>query len=112
EKDRAGAYLHLHQVSSQLATETANLAKALRTPDVRGRWGEIFLKKVVELAGMVEHCDFVQQESTATEDGPLRPDMIIKLPNDKNIVVDSKAPLQAYLEAAEAPDDETRLAKL
>ena len=112
EKERAGAYTHLHQVSSQLAAETANLAKALRTPDVRGRWGEIFLKKVVELAGMVEHCDFVEQESTATEDGQLRPDMLIKLPNHKNIVVDSKVPLSAYLESVEAPNEEARLAKL
>jgi DNA recombination protein RmuC len=112
EKERAGAYTHLYQISSQLAAETGNLAKALRTPDVRGRWGEITLKKVVELAGMVEHCDFSQQESAAAEDGLLRPDMLVKLPQHKHIVVDSKAPLIAYLEAVEAPDEAARLVKL
>ncbi len=102
----------LTDTQGRLKEETSNLVKALRAPTVRGRWGEIQLKRVVEIAGMLAHCDFSEQESLTTEEGRLRPDMIVRLPNRRNIVVDAKAPLEAYLAAIEAPDEATRTARL
>ncbi|MCG3128320.1 MAG: hypothetical protein CHACPFDD_03203 [Phycisphaerae bacterium] len=119
EKTRAESYggltaqlRSMAATEDQLRSETGNLVRALRSPTVRGRWGEMQLKRVVELADMIERCDFVQQESASTPDGKLRPDMIVKLPGGKQVVVDSKVPLAAYMEALEAPDDDARSAKL
>lgn len=119
EKVRVGAYSGLtEQIKSltdgqtKLHNETVSLVQALRTPNVRGRWGEIQLHRVVEMAGMVDHCDFHEQQSADTEEGRFRPDMIVHLPSTRNIVVDAKAPLSAYLEALDAPDEDSRRAKL
>jgi DNA recombination protein RmuC len=92
----------------ELQRETASLVTALRAPQVRGRWGEITLRRAAELAGMVEHCDFFEQETQETETGRIRPDMIVKLPGDRTIVVDAKAPLTAYLDAVAASSDTDR----
>lgn len=119
EKAREGAYAGLKEQIAQLATtqnrlqgETANLVQALRTPHVRGQWGEVQLKRTVEFAGMVEQVDFVQQESQSTEEGRLRPDLIVRLPNGNQIVVDAKAPLDAYLSALAAKEPAERDAHL
>ena len=95
-----------------LSRETRNLVTALRRPEVRGQWGEMTLRRLVELAGMVEHCDFIEQVQVATEDGVQRPDMIVSMPDGRQLVVDVKTPLDAYLSAIESADDEARAAGL
>ncbi len=97
----------------RLRTETGSLVTALRRPDVRGRWGEMQLRRVVELAGMVDYCDFRTQETSRDDEGHLlRPDLVVKLPGGKNVVVDSKAPFDAYLDAIAAEDPALKLAHL
>ena len=115
EKERASAHASLaEQVnamrssSEHLRTETSQLVSALRAPQVRGRWGELQLRNVVESAGMVEHVDFVEQPSFTTDDGALRPDLIVTLPGEKHVVVDAKVAFNGYLEAMEAKDDQVR----
>lgn len=115
EQSRQAAYGGLDQhlrllaeSQQRLKEETGNLVSALRAPAVRGRWGEITLKRVVELAGMVAHCDFTEQESVTVEDGRLRPDMVVQLPGGRQIVVDAKAALGGYLDAYEASGEDQR----
>ncbi len=117
EKARAGAYAGLSeqvralaQAETQLRQETGRLSTALRAPSVRGRWGEMQLQRVVEMAGMLEHCDFYTQQSVEGETGRLRPDMLVRLPGGKTVVVDAKAPLEAWLRAVEATDEGERKA--
>jgi DNA recombination protein RmuC len=119
EKSRLSAYTellseigHIRLNNAKLQAETGSLVSALRQPKARGRWGEMQLKRVAELAGMLEYCDFELEVHTTTESGNLRPDMIVRLPGGKNIVVDAKTPLDAYLDACQATDDTVREAAL
>ncbi|MCP4022018.1 MAG: DNA recombination protein RmuC, partial [Desulfobacteraceae bacterium] len=112
EKERENAYgaitahlIEMGKTQKYLHQETGNLVKALRVPHVRGRWGEITLKRVAELAGMAQHCDFFEQEQAGSGKGAVRPDMVITLPRNRKIIVDSKVPLAAYLDALEATDE-------
>src|SRR5437763_3239546 len=116
EKARAGAYAELREQVRSLATtqlqlqaETGNLVKALRAPHVRGRWGEIQLRRVVELAGMLQYCDFTEQETVPTEDSRIRPDVIVRLPGNRTIVVDAKVPFEAFYQSISATDDDIRI---
>lgn len=115
ERERRDAFASLRvQIETltgghaQLQRETRALVTALRRPEVRGRWGEITLRRVVELAGLAEHCDFTEQQHIAGADGALRPDLVVHMPDGRDLVIDVKTPLDAYLEAIEAPSDEAR----
>lgn len=118
EKTRVAAYSsvnemikNLNTTHHQLHVETNKLSRSLRASNVRGQWGEMQLKRVVELAGMVEYCDFVTQQTIGSQENRQRPDLIIKLPNERVVIVDAKAPLQAYLEALDAPNEEIKAQK-
>src|SRR5204862_3257466 len=93
---------------AQLQRETRNLVTALRRPEVRGRWGELTLRRVVELSGLSEHCDFTEQLQVVGEEGALRPDLVVHMPDARDLVIDAKTPLDAYLAALDASTDEER----
>jgi DNA recombination protein RmuC len=112
ERVRQESYGALQTQVSTLAERAGSLTNALRTPHVRGRWGEAQLRNVVEFAGMVEHCDYVTQATTATDDGTLRPDLVVRIPGGKHVVIDAKAPLIAYLDAFETSDEAERQLRL
>jgi DNA recombination protein RmuC len=112
ERQRVGAHARLDEQLRSLQSETTNLVKALRSPNVRGQWGELQLRRVVEAAGMVEHCDFSFKESIHADEGRLTPDLIVRLPGGRNVVVDAKVPATAYLAAQDATDEPVRLARL
>jgi DNA recombination protein RmuC len=119
ERERAGSYSALleqigtmRQTSEQLRTETAQLVTALRAPQVRGRWGELQLERAVEAAGLTEHVDYVTQATVTTDEGRVRPDLVVRLAGGKHVVVDSKVAFSGYLEAMEARDEQTRAARL
>ena len=114
-KDHSGVREKIESLlksEAQLKMETANLVTALKKPTVRGRWGEMQLRRVVEIAGMVKHCDFFEQQSTDSDEGRTRPDMIVRLPSNRTVVVDSKAPLESYLESLETTDEQIRIERL
>jgi DNA recombination protein RmuC len=115
EAERQGAYASLNEKvaqlnvgNAQLQKETRSLVTALRSPQTRGRWGEIQLRRVVEMAGMLEHCDFEEQVSSTVDGGRLRPDLVVHMPGDRDMVVDAKVPLDAYLQLVDADDEQTR----
>jgi DNA recombination protein RmuC len=112
ERERVDAYARLAERVSALGSTADSLSRALRTPAVRGRWGEMQLRRVVEIAGMLQRCDFDEQPPLQGDNGRLRPDLIVHLPGDKQIVVDAKSPLEAFLDAQEAPDEEERAVRL
>ena len=112
ERERVAAYSRLTEQIAALGTTTNVLSRALRTPAVRGRWGEMQLRRGVEIAGMLERCDFDEQPGLITDNGRLRPDLVVHLPGGKQIAVDAKAPLEAFLDAQEATDEPARTVKL
>ena len=112
ERDRVAAYARLTEQVTALGSTTNTLSKALRTPAVRGRWGEMQLRRVVEMAGMVQRCDFDEQPTLTGDNGRQRPDLIVHLPGGKQIVVDAKAPLEAFLDAQDTADDDLRTSRL
>jgi DNA recombination protein RmuC len=112
ENTRMRSYGALTQMLESLQTETARLGNALRAPAHRGRWAEMHLRRTVELAGLTDQCDFYEQETVSGDEETVRPDMVIRLPAGRTVLVDAKAPLEAYLEAAQATDEAQREARL